>query len=186
MLLRRKAISTETDEELVLAVRGGRQSALGLLWDRYAHLLLGVGIKYMKDNDGARDLVVDLFTALPELLRKHEVERFRPWIHAVMRNRCLLALRGQKRTDELDEALTDGSDGDDSLLHEQDLQRLEAAITQLNDAQRTCITLFHLERCCYNTTAERTGYTVEQVRSHLQNGRRNLRLILNRDADQNA
>ncbi|HRH38392.1 MAG TPA: sigma-70 family RNA polymerase sigma factor, partial [Flavobacteriales bacterium] len=174
MFLRRKAISTTADEDLVLAVRSGHQAALGTLWDRYAHLLLGVGMKYLKDGEAARDAVVDLFTALPDLLKKHDVERFKPWVHTVMRNRCLLVLRNTKRTTDTIEERADEEEAEELILHEQELQRLEQAMSTLNEAQRMCITLFHLERCCYTETAERTGYTVEQVRSHLQNGRRNL------------
>lgn len=189
MFLRRKAIPSTSDEDLVLAVRSGHQSALGHLWDRYAHLLFGVGMKYLKDTEQARDAVVELFTTLPDLLKRHEVERFRPWVHTVMRNRCLLVLRQAKHAVSIPEELLNGADTgemDDAVLRERSLQQLGSAIARLNDAQRMCITLFHLERRCYQETAERTGFTVEQVRSHLQNGRRNLRIILTQHADQNA
>lgn len=186
MLLRRKPDTASTDEELVLALRDGRQSALGALWDRYAHLLYGVGLKYMRDRERSKDLVVELFASLPELLRRHQVERFRPWVHTVMRNRCLIALRGERPNTRMDEVPEPaGDDGGEALLREAGLQQLERAIDQLNELQRLCIRLFHLERNSYQRTAERTGLSVEQVRSHLQNGRRNLRIILSRHADQN-
>lgn len=181
MFLRRRHNGTTSDEDLVTRLRHGDTLALGLLWDRYAHLLLGVGLKYLKDAERSKDTVVELFADLPALLKKHSVERFRPWVHAVMRNRCLLALRSDHRTTPLSEELMPGppsDEADHALLHEAELQRLEEAITRLNDAQRACITLFHLERHSYLEVAQRTGHSVEQVRSHLQNGRRNLRLIL--------
>ena len=62
---------------------------------------------------------------------------------------------------------------------------MERAITALKDEQRTCITLFHLDGLTYAEVATRTGFSLEEVRSHLQNGRRNLRLMLNDDADRN-
>ena len=189
MFLRRKTDPSASDEQLVLALRDGHQSALGHLWDRYAHLLLGVGMKYLKDTEQARDTVVELFAALPDLLKKHDVERFRPWVHTVMRNRCLLVLRNAKHAVAVPQELlqeTSADDADAALLHERTLQQLERAIEHLNDVQRTCIRLFHLERQSYQETAQRTGLNVEQVRSHLQNGRRNLRIILTQHADQNA
>jgi len=189
MFLRRKTDPSASDEQLVLALRDGHQSALGHLWDRYAHLLLGVGMKYLKDTEQARDTVVELFAALPDLLKKHDVERFRPWVHTVMRNRCLLVLRNAKHAVAVPEELlqeTSADDTDAALLHERTLQQLEHAIEGLNDVQRACIRLFHLERQSYQETAQRTGLNVEQVRSHLQNGRRNLRIILTQHADQNA
>lgn len=187
MLLRRKQSPGPSDEELVLALRGGHRSALGLLWDRYAHLLYGVGMKYLKDADRSKDEVTELFAALPALLERHSVDRFRPWVHTVMRNRCLVRLRKDGRTARIaDDHLADhlADESEEGALREASLQQLERAIAGLTNAQRTCITLFHLQRNSYQQTAARTGLSIEQVRSHLQNGRRNLRLILLRHADQ--
>lgn len=188
MFLRRKIDPTASDEELVLAIRGGHRSALGDLWDRYAHLLYGVGMKYLKDTEQARDAVAELFATLPQLLARHEVERFRPWVHTVMRNRCLMTLRKDPKKSALPDELLQAADENDrdAQLHETTLRHLEQAIDTLNEAQRSCIRLFHLERNSYQQTAALTGFTIEQVRSHLQNGRRNLGLYLQRHADQNA
>src|SRR5690606_30600654 len=116
--------------ELVARLGAGDRSALGDLWDRYAHLLYGVGMKYLKDTERSKDLVVELFTALPELLRKHEVRRFRPWVHTVARNRCLVALRGTRHSTTVpDDLLRDVEQDDEgeAVLREATLQRLERA-----------------------------------------------------------
>ncbi|MCW5899493.1 MAG: sigma-70 family RNA polymerase sigma factor [Flavobacteriales bacterium] len=176
------------DDTVVARLRTGDRRALGTLWDRYAHLLYGVGIKYLKDAERAKDTVAELFAVLPELLRRHQVEHFRPWVHTVMRNRCLMVLRSERPGRSLDLERVDipGHDeAGEALLREAGLQRLENAIAQLNADQRTCIEAFHLRRMSYAQVAALTGHDVEQVRSHLQNGRRNLRLILLRHADQN-
>lgn len=189
MFLRRKIDPSTSDEELVLALQGGHRSALGLLWDRYAHLLFGVGMKYLKDTERSKDAVADLFAKLPGLLNRHQVERFRPWVHTVMRNHCLLALRADHKQVRWDEAVTtDAMDetAHEAAVHESDLQRLEQAIGRLNEMQRNCIRLFHLERLSYAQVQERLGIDYDQLRSHLQNGRRNLRHILQQHADQNA
>ena len=184
MFLRRKAIPKTSDEDLVRLLREGHRSALGDLWDRYAELLYGVGMKYLKNVDQSQDEVVELFAGLTALVQKHEVATFRPWVHSVMRNRCLQLLRKNKPTTPLpEELLQDGSaadDQDDAVLHEATLQQLEHAIGALNADQQQCIRLFHLERQSYQQVAESTALSIEQIRSHLQNGRRNLRLILTR------
>lgn len=189
MFLRRRTTNTSTDEELVVQLRQGHQPALGVLWDRYAHLLFGVGMKYLKDPERSKDAVAELFAALPAAVAKHEVKSFRPWVHTVMRNRCLMVLRGEKPggriSDDLLQDLEQGT-ADDAVLLEATLQHLEVAINELNDGQRRCIELFHLQRKSYQQVAELTGLSPEQVRSNLQNGRRNLRLILERHADQHA
>ncbi|MBP9161030.1 MAG: hypothetical protein KBF49_09290, partial [Flavobacteriales bacterium] len=93
MFLRNNTAAHLTDEELAVQLRAGGRSALGVLWDRYAHLLFGVAKKYLKDVEASKDAVMGLFEELPALLGKHEVKSFRPWVHTVMRNRCLMALR---------------------------------------------------------------------------------------------
>ena len=183
MFLRNNAGLSTSNQDLVTALRSGHQSALGTLWDRYAQLLFGVAMNYLKDAERSKDAVVELFAALPELIIRHEVAHFRPWLHTVMRNRCLLLLRGDRQHRHV------GDEGvqqlvqepmDDALLTEASLQQLEQAIDLLSDGQRQCIRLFYLERQSYQQTSTQLGLPVEQVRSHLQNGRRNLKLMLTR------
>lgn len=181
MFLRRKSIAVHTDEDLVRLLREGHRSALGDLWDRYAELLYGVGVKYLKDTERSKDEVVELFAGLKELVTKHEIIRFRPWVHTVMRNRCLQALRKHVPERDLPEDLLKPDEQDDERsLREASLQQLEQAIMRLNHEQQLCIRLFHLDGLSYQQVSERTGHAVENVRSHLQNGRRNLRIILQR------
>jgi len=183
MFLRHKAIASESDEDLVRLLREGRRSALGHLWDRYAHLLYGVGMKYLKDPERSKDEVAELFASLSDLVKKHEVQVFRPWVHTVMRNRCLQVLRNARSSIAIPDELMQAPAADtneEAALHEATLQQLEKAIGELNVEQQLCIRTFHLERQSYQQVAERTGLTLEQIRSHLQNGRRNLRLILTR------
>ena len=188
MFLRRKVSEPLTDEDLVLRIRGGHQASLGHLWDRYAHLLFGVGMRYLNDTERSKDEVLELFSGLGGQLQKHEVKHFRSWVYTVMRNRCLQAIRGQHRTLEASEQLRSeaAEDSQHASLHEATLQQMELAIDALKHGQRECIRLFYLERLSYHEVAERSGYDLEQVRSHLQNGRRNLRIQLERHGDPDA
>jgi RNA polymerase sigma-70 factor (ECF subfamily) len=61
---------------------------------------------------------------------------------------------------------------------EMQLQQLEVALTHLQDDQRQCLIWFYLEKLSYQQVAERGGYSLMQVKSHIQNGKRNLRLLL--------
>jgi RNA polymerase sigma-70 factor (ECF subfamily) len=187
MFLRRKDIVQGTDEELISSSKAGDQCALGGLWDRYAHLLYGVAMKYMKEPEVAKDMVVELFTDLPGMFKVHTIGKFRPWVHTVMRNRCLQELRKLKRLEPLEAIQWSEADAtEEQQLHEYDLQKLEQAIERLDRDQRVCVTLFHLEQNSYKQIAEITGMTTEKVRSHIQNGRRNLRIELQRNALRSA
>src|SRR5690606_4670446 len=111
-----------------------------------------------------------------------------PWVHTVARNRCLVALRGTRHSTTVpDDLLRDVEQDDEgeAVLREATLQRLERAIARLNEGQRDCVRLFHLEGRCYREVAQLMSLPLDQVRSHLQNGRRNLRLILQRHDDRN-
>lgn len=185
MFLRRSHSASLSDEDLVLRIRSGHQASLAVLWDRYAQLLFGVAMKYLKDVERSKDAVLDLFTELPNRLAKNEVRVFRPWVHTVMRNQCLMLLRrgGQEVPLELlAEPGEAGTDGEAQLL-EADLQLLEEAIERLDADQRLCIRLFHIERLSYKRIAEQLSMPVDQVRSHLQNGRRNLRIAITERQD---
>ncbi|MCH7910662.1 MAG: sigma-70 family RNA polymerase sigma factor [Candidatus Hydrogenedentes bacterium] len=61
---------------------------------------------------------------------------------------------------------------------EQSLQGLENAIAGLNDEQRRCIELFYLEQKCYNEVAAITTYSLNEVKSYIQNGKRNIKLLM--------
>ncbi len=180
MFLRRNHSATLSDEDLVLRIRSGHQASLAALWDRYAQLLFGVAMKYLKDVEQGKDAVLDVFTELPARLAKHEVRLFRPWVHTVMRNHCLMLMRRAGREVPLDLQAEQGVEPWDVEVRslEVELQVLEAAIAGLDADQRRCIRLFHLEHLSYKRIAEQLDMPVDQVRSHLQNGRRNLRIAL--------
>lgn len=182
MFLRRNTVVTFSDEELVAQVKAGQNDALAALWDRYARILLAVGMKYLRDQEQAKDLVVELFATLPATIGKHEILHFRPWLHTVMRNRCLMHLRRQGRVPAIEEQAGTVGEEDETALREADLQALEAAMAELNEAQGKCLRLFYFERMSYEQVAQAAARTVDEVRSHLQNGRRNLRLIMQRNA----
>ncbi len=182
MFLRRKQQQASSDEELVLAIKAGRSDALGVLWDRYAHLLFAVGMKYLKNAETAKDAVMNVFAELPSLIKRHEVRNTGAWLHTVMRNHCLMQLRGAKPLTELNG--TQHDEADDLLaahLENEDLlRRMEHAIDELTEHQRDCIKLFYLDRLSYAEVGERLNIAFDAVRSNLQNGRRNLRIILER------
>lgn len=179
MFIRRRDTDRLSDEDLLAQLSAGRRRALAPLWDRYAHLLFGTAMKYLKHTERAKDLVMELYADLPDLAAKHDVKAFRPWVHTVVRNRCLMELRKKDPQVELKADPLAGTDAtEEAVLREASLEALETAIGELSEGQAMCIRLFYLERKSYAEVALDTGLAVEQVRSHLQNGRRNLRIIL--------
>jgi len=155
---------------------------LGILLPRYTLLLLGVCMKYLKNEEDARDCVQQIFLKIINELHKYKVDYFKSWIYMIAKNHCLMKLRDNKNLPvELNEKIqTENLEVDKHELHEKDvlLQKMQQAIQQLNPEQQQCVKLFYLEKKSYAEVAEITGFTMLQVKSHLQNGKRNLKLLM--------
>ncbi len=170
-----------TDEQLVTTYRQDQsRAALGVLYKRYAHLVLGLCLDYLKNREDAKDAVMDIFAKLTDKLQRHEVENFRPWLFFVSRNHCLDILRKRVKTapEEFSQDVFVESQDEVRLDEEERLEMLADAIAELKEHQRICVQAFYLEGQTYEQLAERTGFTMKQVKSYLQNGRRNLKNTL--------
>jgi len=173
-----------SDKELVaLYKESGDMAILGELYQRYMELVYGVCLKYYKDPETAKDSVMQIFEELVPKLRKHEVENFKPWLHQVAKNHCLMQLRTPKnmKTVEFKYELVQSEDNvhlNGVLEKEENFKKLEFCLGTLTNEQRETVKLFYLDGKCYNEIVEITGLERNQVRSFIQNGRRNLKLCM--------
>jgi len=148
-------------------------------------LVYGVCLKYLKEPEHAQDAVMQIFEELVSKLKKHEVENFRGWLHQVAKNHCLMQLRTPKnlKTVEISPLLMQNEEDvhlNGVMEKEENLEKLEKCIASLSEEQRTMIKLFYLEGKCYNEIVEITGRDWNHVRSAIQNGRRNLKLCMDK------
>ena len=196
-----------SDAELLQKFRTTRDNVLvGELFQRYTHLVFGVCMKYLKDEDEAKDGVMQIFEKLLSDLHKHNIDNFKGWLYMVAKNHCLMYFRSKKIHVELPRDLTndfgdnhseDGvplSFGEGSgvglpmeltsdLHHngedkEKQLTLMEAAIKELKEEQKICIELFYLQEKSYEEVAKVTGYSMKEVKSYIQNGKRNLKILM--------
>jgi len=156
---------------------------VGLLYERYGHLVLGLSIKYLKNKDEAQDAVIQIFSNLLNDLKKHKIQYFKSWLYVYSKNFCLMELRKRqsmlKKELELKEnvhLVMDFSNPDHLNEKEVQIAIMEQAIEQLNSEQKTCIELFYLKNKSYVDIEEITGFTNNEVKSYIQNGKRNLKL----------
>jgi RNA polymerase sigma-70 factor (ECF subfamily) len=164
---------------------------LGILLQRYTLLLLGVCMKYLRNEEEAKDSVQQIFLKVIQELHKYKVEYFKSWLYMVAKNHCLMKLREKqgKITTEINEKFTAPADETDrQALWENDhtLQVMESALSELNDEQKRCVTLFYLEKKSYQEVSDITGYSLLQVKSYIQNGKRNLKIIIERKLQEEA
>lgn len=176
----------KSDKELTEHYRkSGDMADIGLLYDRYAHLMLGMCITYLHDKDEARDAMEQIWEKLIKELRKQSIDNFKSWLGLVSRNHCISLLRKKKteNTRQKDYGYLTNSDmetQEEMRLDEEPLpiDKLPEALEQLNESQKTCIRLFYLEEKSYAQIQSITGFGFKEVKTHLQNGKRNLRKIL--------
>lgn len=176
--------SNSTDDELITVFsQTGDNQCVGVLYERYGHLVLGLCIKYLKNKDEAQDAVIQIFTNLLNDLKKHKISHFKSWLYVYSKNFCLMELRKRqstlKKELELQENVylfMDIPNAEHLKEKEKQIGLLEFAIEQLNSEQKTCIILFYLQNKSYVEIMEITGYSNNDVKSYIQNGKRNLKI----------
>ena len=161
-------------------------TVLGELYQRYMELVYGVCLKYYKDPETAKDSVMQIFEELVSKLKKHDVDNFKGWLHQVAKNHCLMALRTPKnmKTVEFKTELVQSEENvhlNGVLEKEENFNKMEYCLGTLAAEQREAIKLFYLEGKCYNEIVDQTGQEWNQVRSLIQNGRRNLKICMEKE-----
>ena len=157
---------------------------LGILLQRYTLLLLGVCLKYLKNEEEAKDSVQQIFLKALTELQKYKVEYFKSWIYMVTRNHCLMILRERQGkmqaviTEKILMATAEEQVKKNHLEKDQLLDKMALALQELNKEQKQCVTLFYLEKKSYHEIVDITGFSLMQVKSHIQNGKRNLKILL--------
>jgi RNA polymerase sigma factor (sigma-70 family) len=177
-----------TDQELLARYYDQHNNDwLGVLLQRYTLLLFGVCMKYIKEEEEARDCVQQIFVKVITELPRYHVEYFKSWIYTIARNHCLMRLRDSHgRVASLSDSMLAAWDeeGGNSQHWEKEklLQWMSESLDELGKDQKRCVTLFYLEKRSYQEIAETTGFTLMQVKSHIQNGKRNLKLLIGKKA----
>ncbi len=183
-LIFRKKIAGLEDAEVLLRYREtGDQVYVGELYNRYRHLVFGVCLKYLKNAEDSRDATIALFEKMVTELRKSEVRQVGAWLHTITRNHCISLLRKNQNELSLEHTgymIADNSQAELEQVVQKDsrLAALENALSELEAHQAKCVRLFYIDEKSYKEIAADTGYTEMQVKSHIQNGRRNLKIQL--------
>jgi RNA polymerase sigma factor (sigma-70 family) len=177
------------DRELVSLFRtSGNMDVLAVLFQRYMDLLYGVCLKYLKQPEAAKDAVMQIFEELVAKLPKHEVDNFKSWLYTLAKNYCLMQLRTPKNL-KTTEFNPDSMQLEEEMhlngiqVREENLQKLERCLQTLSTEQKIAVELFYLQNKCYKEIAEATGIEWNKVRSFIQNGRRNLKICMEKEPE---
>lgn len=187
------------DEELIHRYRNSHETVyVGELYLRYTHLVFGACLKYLKNHAEAEDATMQIFEKLLSDLKKHHVKSFKAWLFMVVKNYCMMEFRKDsseaKKKAKWEYSVQESVENPDvdHLMEKEErgkdkefmLQYLKEAVDELKPEQRTCIELFYLKDCSYNEIATITGYSIKEVKSHIQNGKRNMKNFLSAKNDE--
>jgi RNA polymerase sigma factor (sigma-70 family) len=184
-----------SDNELITEYKNTKNNVfVGILYKRYSHLVLGLSLKYLKDEDEAKDAVMQIFEKLLSDLLKFNIEYFKSWLYSFSKNHCLMIIRTKqsklKKEIDLqmhaDSFMETETNSHLNKAEEKEIQYtlLEKAIDELNEDQRKCIKLFYLKERSYNEIVDETGYSLNEVKSFIQNGKRNLKIKLEKNSEE--
>jgi len=177
------------DTELISLYKQQRDKAyVGELFTRYTDFVFSVSLKYLQNQEESKDAVMQIFEKLFDSLLSHEVSNFKSWLYSVTKNHCYQILRDKQKNKEISiesEHFSDFNMENEDKMHldeklrlEQKLEMFEEQLAGLSEEQRICIELFYLKKRCYQEITEKTGFSLKQVKSFIQNGKRNLQLRL--------
>ena len=187
----KKILSAQSDADLVKQYKsGGDIHVLGELYSHYMEMVYGVCLKYFKEPEEAKDAVINIFEELVIKLKKYEVNNFKSWLYQLTKNHCLMKIRSSKSqpvTVDIDIMhLGENNHLDNVAEKEAQLNGMENCIEQLPAEQKHAIQLFYLEEKCYKEIADLTETDINKVRSFIQNGRRNLKICMEKQALEKA
>jgi RNA polymerase sigma factor (sigma-70 family) len=166
--------------------RYGDLDILGRLYEPYMPLVFGVCLKYLKDEEQSKDAVMQIFEQLISKLKIHDVSNFKSWLYTLARNHCLMGLRSGNKHEFVN--IDDYGVETAALLHpdgeelkENQLNSMEKCMEKLPEEQRLTIDLFYLQQKCYKEISETTGFDLNKVKSYIQNGKRNLKICMEKN-----
>ena len=192
-----RSLKKMSDNELIIAYKESENiEYVGELFQRKTHLIASLSLKFLKNDADAEDATYEVFEILSKDLLRHEVSNINSWLFSVTRNHCYKKLRKtinerEKINEEKNSAISFMQNvSDDDLLEkellEEQLDLMEEMIELLSEEQRICLKLFYLEKKSYLEIVEETKYELKKVKSYIQNGKRNVKILMaKRIADNN-
>lgn len=176
-----------SDIELISLYKKSKDPHIvGELYTRYTSFVFSICMKYLKNQTKSEDAVMQIFESMFQLLLIHNIETFKPWLYTVTKHYCFQILRSHAHTKEISiehecfsEIRMENDDGNhlqEKIALEEKMLLFEQQLEGLSKEQRLCIELFYVKKKCYKEISNETGFNLNQVKSYIQNGKRNLQI----------
>lgn len=182
-----------SDEELLQSyLRSGNKALIGELFEKHVTTVYGVCLFYLRDKSSAQDAVMQIFEKLMKELAKTEIRNFKAWLGFVVRNYCINEIRRNKSKYVVPESYLDFEIKQPNLEEEETIAKvkeeelllyMKEVLPGLKNKQRRCVELFYLKQKSYQAIVDETGWSLNEVKSYIQNGKRNLKLMIEKKMD---
>lgn len=182
----------DPDADLMLRVKRGDQAAFTELVDKYKQPVMNLVYRFLRDATEAEDLAQNVFVQVYKSASRYEVSaRFSTWIFTITRNLCLNEIRRRSRhpADSLDASSYPESDEQparqfedvktalpaDALLQGELERKINQAVDELPETQRTAILLCRRDDLSYEDIAKIIGCSLSATKSLIHRGRETLK-----------
>ena len=156
---------------------------VGNLYEKYKQKIYVHCMKLVMNSEVAKDITSESFIKAFNHIESFKLEKsFYPWLSRIALNLCVDHLRKKSRYkfQQLEEkhAVINYEHNDQNESQEYLKHKILKAVKMLKPLQRRCFCLFYIHRLSYKEIVEMTGYPSDQVRSHIQNGRRRFKILM--------
>ena len=182
---------TDPDAALMLRVKRGDMQAFAELVDKYKQPVINIIYRTLRDATEAEDLAQNVFIQVHKSAHRYKVSaKFSTWLFTIARNLCLNEIRRRSRhpAQSLDETFDDDESHPirqvedvkvfsppETLLQRELQEKIQAALAELPENQRTAILLCQQEELSYEEIAEVLGCSLSATKSLIHRGREALK-----------
>jgi RNA polymerase sigma-70 factor (ECF subfamily) len=183
----------DPDAAVMLRVKRGDDAAFVELVEKYKQPVMNLAFRILRDATEAEDLAQNVFLQVHKSAHRYQVSaRFSTWLFTIARNLCLNEIR--RRTRHPADSLDASQETDErparqfedhktflpaeSLLHQELEAKIDQALADLPEIQRTAILLCRKDEMSYEEIAKVLGSSLSATKSLIHRGRETLKLKL--------
>ncbi len=182
LLINKQKYKNISDKKLLDKYKQSRNKAfIEEIFNRYAHLIYGVCLKYSNANRICKDVLISIMEILMKQAKTKEITNLKSWLYVVTKNECF---RHNKEMSKIHSNSIDQYNNNiyyqENEINDVSDKLLLEVIAELVDEQKQCLNLFYFEQKSYKQIAKQTGFDIKKVKSYIQNAKRNLKIILSK------
>jgi len=162
-----------SDAALVSAIRGGDQSAMATLYDRYSSIVYSVALRVLADTGAAEDVLQEVFMQLWRNPTAFDSSRgsLGAWLAVITRNRSIDALRKRRSETDIDDVIVSVQpDLASEAERARALEKVRGVLGSMPVSQRTALELAFFEGLTHIEIAGKTGEPLGTIKTRIRSG----------------